>query len=126
MKQIILFLFFAYVSNSYCQELVVNDSIYSAKDVDVKPEYIGGVEKFYNFVKNNFNPPEKGNGKVIIEFVIEKDGSLSNFDVTEDVGYGSAEEVLRVFQKMPKWNPGKKDDQIVRTLYRFPISIFNE
>ncbi|TRX37714.1 energy transducer TonB [Flavobacterium restrictum] len=127
MKKIILFFLLAFTTNSYCQELINDDTIYKLSEVEAKPDFEGGVEKLYKFVASNFLAPEKSGlkGKVIIEFIVEKDGSLTNMKITQDIGYGSAEAVLRVFQKSPKWNPGKKSGQIVRTLFVFPITINN-
>lgn len=127
MKKIILFFLLVYTANSYCQDSMDNETIYKLTEVDKKPEFEGGIEKLYKFVAGNFVSPEKSGlkGKIVIEFIVEKDGSLTNMKTTQDVGYGSAEAVLRVFQKSPKWIPGKKNGQIVRTLSVFPITINN-
>lgn len=127
MKKIILFFLLAYSTNNYCQELKNNETVYKLTEVDEKPEFDGGINKLYMFVQKNFMAPEKSGlkGKIIIEFIVEKDGLLTNMKITQDVGYGSGEAVLNVFQKSPKWIPGKKDNQIVRTLFVFPITINN-
>ena len=125
MKKIILIFLLTFTTNSYCQELTENETVYKFTEVDEKPDFYGGMEKFYKFVGKNFVGPEKSGlkGKILIEFIIEKDGSLTNMKITKDIGYGTAEEVLRVFQLCPKWKPGKKNNQFVRTLFVFPISI---
>lgn len=101
------------------------DSIYDFKEVDVKPEYPGGVEAFYKFIAKNFKTPEEEglNGKIITTFVIEIDGSITDIKVLQDIGYGSGAEVLKVLSMSKKWIPAKLNDIPVRVLYQFPITI---
>jgi protein TonB len=127
MKKYFLFLIFLTISNTYSQELKIDEKAFSITEVDEKPVFKDGMEKFYKYIAKNFKMPEEEGlkGKIIVEFIIETDGSISNFTVIQDIGYGTAEEVARVFKDCPKWLPGKKDGQTVRTLYRFPISIMS-
>ncbi len=101
------------------------DTIYDLKEVDVKPEYPGGVEAFYKFIAKNFKTPEEEglNGKIITTFVIETDGSISDIKVLQDIGYGSGAEVFKVLTMSEKWIPAKLNDVPVRVLYQFPITI---
>ncbi|HAH55915.1 MAG TPA: hypothetical protein DCM02_11705 [Flavobacterium sp.] len=101
------------------------DAIYDFKEVDVKPEYPGGVEAFYKFIAKNFKAPEEEglNGKIITTFVIETDGSISDIKVLQDIGYGSGAEVFKVLAMSKKWIPAKLNGVPVRVLYQFPISI---
>lgn len=101
------------------------DTIYDFKEVDVKPEYPGGVEAFYNFIAKTFKTPEEEglNGKIITTFVIEIDGSITDIKVLQDIGYGSGAEVLKVLSMSKKWIPAKLNDIPVRVLYQFPITI---
>lgn len=101
------------------------ETIYNLKEVDVKPEYPGGVEAFYKIIAKNFKVPEEQglNGKIITTFVIEIDGSITDIKVLQDIGYGSGAEVLKVLAMTKKWTPAKLNDIPVRVLYEFPISI---
>lgn len=101
------------------------DTIYDFKEVDVKPEYPGGVEAFNKFIAKNFKAPEEEglNGKIIITFVIEIDGSITDIKVLQDIGYGSGAEVFKVLTMSKKWIPAKLNDIPVRVLYQFPITI---
>ena len=101
------------------------DTIYDFKEVDVKPEYPGGVEAFYKFIAKNFKVPEEEglNGKIITTFVIEIDGSITDIKVLQDIGYGSGAEVLKVLSMSKKWIPAKLNGIPVRVLYQFPITI---
>ncbi|CAM4038234.1 M56 family metallopeptidase [Flavobacterium antarcticum] len=93
-------------------------------EAEKKPDFPGGMMAFYDFVGKNFKVPEaKVSGKVFIQFIIEADGSLSNFEVLRDIGYGTGEEAVRVMKLSPKWIPGEKDGQKVSVQYNLPISI---
>jgi protein TonB len=65
-----------------------DNTIYSSAGIEVKPEYPGGIEKFYNFVGKNFQVPEEEgvNGKIFVSFTVEKDGSLTDIKVLRDIG----------------------------------------
>ena len=111
-------------SATVAQQVTQNDSIFKISDVDQKPEYEGGIENFYKFVAKNFRVPEEDvEGKIIIAFTIEKDGTLTNFKLIQDIGFGTGAEMLDLIKKSPRWNPGKKDGQTVRVLYSVPITI---
>ncbi|KFF20185.1 MULTISPECIES: energy transducer TonB [Flavobacterium] len=99
--------------------------IYNTAGIEVKPEFPGGIEKFYKFVGNNYKTPEEEGlkGKVYVTFVVEKDGSLTDIKVLRDIGYGTGTEAIRVLKKCPKWNPGEQNGKKVRVLYSLPITI---
>ncbi|MFV7236777.1 M56 family metallopeptidase [Flavobacterium sp. ZB4R12] len=90
-----------------------------------QPEFPGGMLAFYKFVGSNFKTPSglKGNGKLYLSFMVEKDGSLSEFEILRDMGFGTAEEAIRVLKLSPKWIPGKNNNEPVRVKYSLPITI---
>jgi TonB family protein len=94
-------------------------------EVDVKPEYPGGIMEFNKFIAKNFSAPEKEglNGKVVVAFIIEMDGNISNISVVQGIGYGSREEAVRVVKESKKWIPAQKEGKPVRVVFRFPITI---
>ncbi len=102
-----------------------DNTIYSSAGIEVKPEYPGGIEKFYNFVGKNFQVPEEEgvNGKVFVSFTVEKDGSLTDIKVLRDIGYGTKEEAIRVLRKCPRWSPAEQNGKKVRCTYSLPITI---
>lgn len=102
-----------------------DDQIYSA--VEIQPEFPGGIGAFYKYVMENFKIPAgfKGNGKIIAQFVVEKDGSLSGIKVLRDIGFDSAKETERILKESPKWKPGMQNGKTVRVMYALPISINN-
>ncbi|MCL2435610.1 MAG: energy transducer TonB [Lentimicrobiaceae bacterium] len=90
------------------------------------PEPIGGFEAMYAFLKSNLRYPEGPrnagiSGQVFIEFVIERDGNISNVKVVMSVHPELDREAVRVVKMMPKWKPGKQMGKTVRTLYQIPI-----
>ncbi len=102
-----------------------DNNIYNTAGIEVKPDFPGGIEKFYKFVGKNYQVPEEDGlkGKVFVSFVVEKDGSLTDIKVIRDIGYGTGKEAIRVLKSCPKWNPGEQNGKKVRVLYSLPISI---
>lgn len=103
----------------------VDNQIYNTAGIEVKPDFPGGIEKFYKFVGSNYQTPEEEGlkGKVYVTFVVEKDGSLTDIKVIRDIGYGTGKEAIRVLKKCPKWTPGEQNGKKVRVLYSLPITI---
>ena len=106
-------------------DIVDDNNIYSTAGIEVKPDFPGGMAKFYKFVGNNYRTPEEEGlaGKVYVTFVVEKDGSLTDIKVVRDIGYGTGKEAIRVLKSCPKWNPGEQNGKKVRVLYSLPITI---
>ena len=102
-----------------------DNTVYNTAGIEQKPEFPGGMEKFYKFVGNNYQAPEEEGlkGKVYVTFVVEKDGSLTDIKVIRDIGYGTGKEAIRVLKKCPKWTPGEQNGKKVRVLYSLPITI---
>jgi hypothetical protein len=100
--------------------------IYNSTDLDVLPVPENGMENFLTFFTKNYNAPkiEKGfKDKCSIIFVIEKDGSLSNFNIIKNTPKEIGEEAIRVLKTAPNWIPGKLKNKIVRSTYVLPITI---
>ncbi|WP_456312793.1 M56 family metallopeptidase [Pseudomonas shirazensis] len=96
--------------------------------VEKQPEFPGGIVEFYKFIGKNFKMPAEASknkieGKVLMEFMVEKDGTLSEFRIKKDLGYGLGAEAERVLKLSPKWNPGTQEGQPIRVMYALPITI---
>lgn len=96
--------------------------------VEVEAEFTGGYEKLNEFVNDNIRPPAEAaelgvNGRVIVRFVVEKDGTVSNAVVETKLDECPAcdKEALRVVSKMPKWKAASNAGREVRTYVRLPI-----
>lgn len=99
------------------------------KEADMEiPTFPGGISEFYKFVAKNFKMPKNfnSNEKMIVSFIVEKDGSLSTFDVKKDLGSGTKEEAIRVLKSSPKWIPAKVNNETVRYQYVLPIQMTKE
>lgn len=97
--------------------------------VEQMPEFPGGEEALYQFLGSNLSYPDTAKeqnitGKVIVSFVVEKDGRITNAKVIKDIGGGCGEEALRVVNKMPRWKPGKQKGKPVRVQFSLPF-VFN-
>jgi len=129
MKNILLitFVLFSFqIASAQDSTGVANDNLYNTAGIDVKPEFPGGIQEFYNFISKHYRIPNvKGlKGKVFMSFVIEKDGSVGDIKVLQDVGHGSGKEAKRVLNKCPNWIPGEQNGKKVRVLYSLPINIY--
>ncbi|MBC8643760.1 energy transducer TonB [Flavobacterium lindanitolerans] len=86
----------------------------------------GGIAGFYAYVKKNYRIPEVDDdvsGNVIVNFVVEKDGSLTDIKVVRDLGYGTGKEAIRMLKSAPKWKPGIQNGKAVRVSYNLPIKL---
>jgi len=95
--------------------------------VEKNPQFAGGLDAFYKFLGKNIRYPVTARrkniqGRVVISFVVEADGTLSDFSVLRSVGDGIDEEAMRVIKLSPKWLPGMKNGKAVRVKYAVPIS----
>jgi periplasmic protein TonB len=92
------------------QDIAIADSVYTK--VDIQPEFPGGYKALGKYVdgKNHNYPAEarknKIEGKVVVQFIINEDGTCSDFEVVKGIGYGCDEAAVEAFKKMPKWKPG--------------------
>ncbi len=91
---------------------------------DEYPSYPGGEEAMCDFLNKNLQYPEGDRcitGTVVIRFVVEKDGSISNVSIAREIGGGCGDEAARVVKMMPKWNPAKKSGKEVRSEFTLPV-----
>ena len=94
---------------------------------EVMPEYPGGDQAMMNFVAKNVVYPQEArdkeiSGRVMVGFIVEKDGSISDVKVVKSIGGGCDEEAVRVVKAMPKWKPGKEKGKPVRVSYMMPFT----
>ena len=106
------------------EEIIEDEIIHDF--VEVMPEFEGGIQALMKYVYGKIKYPniakEMGiEGLVVVSFVIEKDGSISDIEIKRDIGGGCGDEAVRVINGMPKWTPGKQNGNSVRVAYNFPI-----
>ena len=101
-----------------------NQNIYNA--VEQVPEFPGGMPAMMEFLQTNIKYPKDAikqnvGGRVMVMFVVETDGSLSNVRVARKVFPSLDAEAVRVVKAMPKWKPGKEKGRAVRVNFTMPI-----
>jgi len=94
--------------------------------VESMPEPKGGLQSFYDFINKNLRYPSMARklgveGKVFVEFVVDKSGELVRIKILKGIGSGCDEEVMRVMKKAPAWNPGKQRGVPVNVRKTLPI-----
>ncbi len=95
--------------------------------VEEQPIPDGGMEAFYKYVGKNMKYPSQAKrmgieGKVFVQFVVDKDGSLNEVKAVRGIGAGCDEEAVRVIQGAPKWKPGKQRGRAVKVRMILPIT----
>ena len=104
-----------------------DNGVYASAGLQVQPEYPGGIKAFLDYVYKNFNVPEVDRdmtAKVIVSFVVEKDGSMTDIKVLKEPGYGLGKEAIRVLKSVKKkWSPGVQNGKNVRASYTLPITV---
>ena len=95
--------------------------------VEQMPEFPGGMPELMKFLQENVKYPEEAmkngiQGRVLIQFIVEKDGSISEAKVIKKVNELLDAEALRVIGEMPKWTPGKQKGQEVRVKFVLPVT----
>ena len=101
-----------------------HDSIFEV--VEEPPSFPGGVAKFYEFLSKQLRYPEMAKengiqGKVFVQFVVCKDGSIKDVKVIKSIHNTLDKEASRVVKRMPKWSPGKQRGKAVNTKFTLPI-----
>ncbi|TCC93437.1 energy transducer TonB [Pedobacter frigiditerrae] len=129
MKKLIYSSLIAVLLLTFCQKSAIaqdDEKIYNFVSIKNPPTYPGGLQAFYKFLGANIKYPEmaaKNNvqGKVLVSFVVEKDGSLTDIKIERSLGSGTDEETIRVLKLSRNWNPGIEDAKPVRVKYNIPV-----
>ena len=101
------------------------EQVYSA--VEQPAEFPGGTSALMTWLGKNIAYPEAAqqngiSGRVIVKFIVEKDGSISGVSVVKGVDKDLDNEAIRVVKKMPKWQPGKNGGKAVRCYFSLPVT----
>ncbi len=101
--------------------------IYEYETLDEKPSFPGGMSAFSQWVRNNMHYPKEASnngiqGRVVIQFVIDQYGTITNIKVKRSVDPSLDKEAIRLVKSMPKWIPGKKNGKNVRTNFTMPLN----
>ena len=99
--------------------------------VEQMPEFPGGLTALMNYLRAKIHYPAAAQsagieGRVIVSFIVELNGSVSNVEIVRGVDSNLDQEALRVVRQMPKWKPGKQDGRAVRVKFHLPIKFMLE
>ena len=113
------------------QQVAVADEEIEEEQIFVKvekmPTFMGGdISKFRSWVASKLRYPQLAQennitGRVLLKFVVEKDGTLTNIQVLQSPDKSLADEAIRVLKTSPRWEPGKQRNQSVRVFYTLPV-----
>lgn len=96
--------------------------------VEVNPEPVGGLATFRKWIGDNYQYPQGAidaavKGQIVVSFIVEADGALSNLKIIKDLGHGTGEAVLDVLQKAANWRPAIQNGRKVRVAYTLPVTL---
>ena len=95
--------------------------------VEQMPQFPGGDQAMMEYLKKNLRYPivareNEVQGRVIVRFVVNEDGKVSDVVIMRDIGSGCGQEAVRVVKMMPKWLPGKQNGKPVKTYFTLPVT----
>ena len=95
--------------------------------VEQMPSFPGGQAEMMRYLAKNAKYPkdayeQKISGRVLVQFVVEKNGSISNVKIMKSIFPSLDKEAMRLVKNMPRWTPGKQNGKAVRVKYTVPVS----
>jgi protein TonB len=104
----------------------VEEEIFDLAAVQEQPEFPGGMEEMYKYLGKLQKYPDMEadagiQGKVYVEFVVEKDGRVTDVKLKKGVSAGLDKEAMRLVKAMPNWNPGKMNGKAVKCRFVLPV-----
>lgn len=134
MKKIlfIALLSFGFMANAMAQHFDEGEEVIEQSDkvfevVDEMPSFPGGQSALFDFMAKNIKYPEVAEdngiqGRVLVTFIVKKDGSLSDVRVAKSVDPSLDKEAVRIIKSMPKWNPGIHRGRYVNVKFTVPVT----
>ncbi|MBC7916097.1 MAG: TonB family protein [Pyrinomonadaceae bacterium] len=109
-------------------QVTEDNGVYDIASIEQQPEYPGGMAKFLSWVGDNYKytpqAQEAGvSGRIIVQFVVEKDGSLTDIKVPKDLGYGTGDAAIKLLKRSKNWKPGIQNGRAVRVQYTLPLAL---
>lgn len=114
------------VTEALPQVPITKDSVV-LKTVEQLPEFPGGIVQFMKWLTRNLRYPpiaqsQRMQGKVVVSFIINKDGSIASPTIVQSVDPALDREALRVVKMMPRWKPGLQNGKPCRTMFAIPVN----
>ena len=108
------------------EPLITSPLSYDKLTEPTMPKYPGGTEKMFEFIADNLRWPGDDDsciqGRVVVSFIVEKDGSLTDVKVIKSLDPAFDKEAIRVVKSMPKWKPGMDNGEPIRVRYSVPVT----
>lgn len=109
------------------ETVVVKETTHESGELHQLPEFPGGEDAMIAFLKSHLIYPKRAqdadkDGRVVLEFIVDKEGRISDIDLLKKAGFGFDEEAVRVMGLMPEWKPGKINGAPVKARYQIPIT----
>lgn len=103
----------------------IEEAVYTSGQVTVKPEFPGGNDALKVYIKRHFKKPNvKGlKGDILVSFIIEKSGKLTEVGILSDAGHGTGDEAIRIMEASPNWIPAALNGNPVRVQYLLTIAL---
>lgn len=123
MKKFLVLTVFVLFSNVCFSQIGGEDEVYLGGDfIDAKFQN-GGINKFYDYIIQNFDiQTVEKKGQIIFEFIVNENGEVKNIKVLRDLGTNSAIELIRVLRKAPKWQPASRGGKSVSINLKMPLT----
>ena len=107
--------------------LLSPDSVHRLTSLDVQPDFPGGLDKFYAYLKSKIRYThsalgEDVKGRMYAKFIVDEEGYIRNVTIVKRLGYGLDEQVSKVLEESPKWNPGIVRNTAVKTELILPVN----
>lgn len=128
----IALLSFGFMANAMAQHFDEGEEVIEQSDkvfevVDEMPSFPGGQSALFDFMAKNIKYPEVAEdngiqGRVLVTFIVKKDGSLSDVRVAKSVDPSLDKEAVRIIKSMPKWNPGIHRGRYVNVKFTVPVT----
>lgn len=106
--------------------LVEANKVFAA--LETKPEPVEGFDIFRKWVAQNYNYPQAAidagvKGQIVISFIVEKDGTLSSFNIVNDLGHGTGAALIETLREAQKWKPGLHNGKPARVMFNLPMTL---
>jgi hypothetical protein len=110
-----------------------NGEVKVFEKVDVEAEFPGGLPAWREFIISNLRPDvpvnkgaPAGEYTVVVQFIVDKEGSITEIKAVTNYGYGMEAEVIRMIKKSPQWTPAQQGDHMVKAYRKQPITFVVE
>ena len=111
------------------KQIYEDNYVYGTPGITVYPEYLGGLQKLYKFIKENYEIPIKANkskGKIIVSFAVNKIGILEDLKVKKDIGFETGNKLLETLAKTSKWYPAEYNGKKQVVYFDLEVNVKND